>query len=166
MIEPIWALLCLSPLMHFYGQTFAYEAVCYDATKGFVWICSTQLAIVFFSMLIMTLRVACFEIEDEEDFMKQRKCCARLCGGSSKDEEMEANEQGGGANEGVGDENGIEKGPIKTLDSDGDANDGVVSGDNDEPINATDSKSGEEPRHVAVEENGPPMNPTTEAKIY
>jgi hypothetical protein len=30
-------------------------------------------------MLIVTLRVACFEIEDEEDFQKQRRWCARVC---------------------------------------------------------------------------------------
>jgi hypothetical protein len=70
------------------GQTFAYDAVCYDATKGFVWICSTQLAIVFFAMMIVTLRVACYEIQDEEDFIKQRNWCVRLfcCCTGKKDE--------------------------------------------------------------------------------
>jgi hypothetical protein len=60
-------------------QTFAYDAVCYDATQGFVWISSTQLAIVFFAMMIVMLRVACYEIEDEESFQNQRRWCARLC---------------------------------------------------------------------------------------
>ena len=61
-------------------QMVAYDAVCSNATSGFTWISSTQLAIVFFSMLIVTLRVACYEIEDEEDFQTQRRFCERLCG--------------------------------------------------------------------------------------
>jgi hypothetical protein len=56
-----------------------------------VWISSTQFAIVFFAMLIMTLRVACFEIEDEEDFLKPRRWCARIfscCVASPKEKDV------------------------------------------------------------------------------
>jgi hypothetical protein len=30
-------------------------------------------------MMIVMLRVACYEIEDEEDFQNQRRWCARFC---------------------------------------------------------------------------------------
>jgi hypothetical protein len=152
--------------LSFVTQTFAYDAVCYDATKGFVWICCTQLAIVFFSMLVMTLRVACFEIEDEEDFLKQRQWCTRLfcCRGSSQGDEQESEHND---NKGNGDkeDGGFQNGPIQSFDSDGDYDAG---GYNDgEIIKADDSKSGP-PGHDESEptrdENR--LGATTQAAIY
>jgi hypothetical protein len=79
-------------------QTVAYDAVCSNATSGFTWISSTQLAIVFFSMLIVTLRVACYEIEEEEDFQTGRRFCERMCGCFSRSQKNGHGDDGNPAN--------------------------------------------------------------------
>lgn len=55
----------------------AYKAICYDSNNGFSWIATTQFLIVFFSMIMLTLRVAFKEIGDELD-EKQITCCRRV----------------------------------------------------------------------------------------
>jgi hypothetical protein len=46
-------------------------------------------------MMIVMLRVACYEIEDEEDFQNQRRWCARLCGCCASSREKDDNDDGG-----------------------------------------------------------------------
>ena len=40
-------------------------------------------------MVIVTLRVACYEIEEEEDYLQQRKCCARIFPCCVSDDEVD-----------------------------------------------------------------------------
>ena len=42
-----------------------YTAMCYSGTDGFAWVTSTQCVIVFMSMIILTFRVAFYDIEIE-----------------------------------------------------------------------------------------------------
>ena len=56
-----------------------YNAVCYNGTEGFSWVASTQLATVVVSMIILTLRAACYEIESEDDIESERRCIGRWC---------------------------------------------------------------------------------------
>ena len=69
--------------------TVIYEAVCYQATTGFSWLATTQFLIIFFSLIMLTLRVAFYEIQDEEEIAKQRRCLARTfcccCAGTKED---------------------------------------------------------------------------------
>jgi hypothetical protein len=44
-----------------------YNAMCYDGTDGFAWVTSTQIAIVFLSLLIATSRVVYYDIEFEDE---------------------------------------------------------------------------------------------------
>jgi hypothetical protein len=44
-------------------ETLAYETVCYSGTEGFAWVAITQFVIVFMTMIILTLRMAFYEIE-------------------------------------------------------------------------------------------------------
>jgi len=46
--------------------TVAYEALCYAGTTGFSWIATTQLFIVVFAMVMLTLRVGFVETPDDE----------------------------------------------------------------------------------------------------
>lgn len=53
-------------------ETTAYEALCYDGTDGFAYIASTQFVIVFMAFVILTFRVAFWDIQvgdepEEED---------------------------------------------------------------------------------------------------
>jgi hypothetical protein len=43
-----------------------YNSLCYDATDGFAWVTTTQIAIVFLSLLIVTSRSVYYEIETED----------------------------------------------------------------------------------------------------
>jgi len=62
--------------------TVMYDAVCYNATTGFAWIATTQFLIVLFSMIMLTLRVGFYEIEDEEEYDRHRRCC---CGNGEQE---------------------------------------------------------------------------------
>jgi hypothetical protein len=44
-------------------ETVTYETMCYSGTEGFAWVASTQFVIVFMTMIILTLRMAFYEIE-------------------------------------------------------------------------------------------------------
>jgi hypothetical protein len=43
--------------------TTVYDAMCYSGTDGFAWVSITQMLIVFMAMIIVTARVAFYEIE-------------------------------------------------------------------------------------------------------
>jgi hypothetical protein len=53
-------------------EGLVYETLCYSGTDGFSWVASTQFVIVFMTMVILTLRIAFYEVEavelvDEEE---------------------------------------------------------------------------------------------------
>jgi hypothetical protein len=60
-----------------------YNAVCYNGVDGLSWIATTQFVIVFFAFIMLTLRVAFYEVEDEKEVKAARRQCAvcwsRLC---------------------------------------------------------------------------------------
>jgi hypothetical protein len=58
--------------------TVAYQGLCYNAMSGFAWISSTVFFIVLFSFIMLTLRVAFYEIEDEDSYSR-RGCFASCC---------------------------------------------------------------------------------------
>ena len=45
-------------------EEVAYEGLCYEGTDGFVWAASTQLAMVVLVMILLTLRVAYYELDE------------------------------------------------------------------------------------------------------
>lgn len=51
-------------------ETTTYEAVCYNGTEGFSWVATTQFAILFMAMMVLTLRSALdplkSHVEDED----------------------------------------------------------------------------------------------------
>ena len=63
--------------------TVMYNAVCYEGNEGFAYIAITQFLIVFFAMIMLTLRVAFYEMEDEKEVKpvcaRNFRCCSRLC---------------------------------------------------------------------------------------
>lgn len=70
----------------------AYNAICYNGTTGLVWVSSCQFVIVFFALIMLTLRDAFYELneEDEKDLEKHRKCltsclCCMCCRRKEKD---------------------------------------------------------------------------------
>jgi hypothetical protein len=61
-------------------ETTTYEALCYSGTNGFAYIASTQFVIVFMAFIIVTFRVAFWDVqigddpkEDEEEFEEVKK---------------------------------------------------------------------------------------------
>jgi hypothetical protein len=53
-------------------ETTVYEAMCYEGTKGFAWVASTQFVVVVMAMLLLTFRGAFHDLEivvgsDEDD---------------------------------------------------------------------------------------------------
>eukprot|EP00934_Nitzschia_sp_Nitz4_P008585 Nitzschia sp. Nitz4//scaffold211_size37880//865//2887//NITZ4_007697-RA/size37880-augustus-gene-0.57-mRNA-1//-1//CDS//3329541952//8575//frame0 len=42
-----------------------YDAMCYSGTEGFSWVTSTQIVIVFLSMVVLTFRIAFYDVEIE-----------------------------------------------------------------------------------------------------
>ena len=57
--------------------TIAYQAVCYEGNQGFFWISLSQFIVVFFAMIILTLRIGFAPMIDEEDVTT--KTCLRIC---------------------------------------------------------------------------------------
>lgn len=57
--------------------TIAYEAVCYAGNQGFFWISLSQFIVVFFAMIILTLRIGFAPMIDEDDVTT--KTCLRIC---------------------------------------------------------------------------------------
>jgi hypothetical protein len=55
-------------------EIVVHKAVCLDGNEGFAWVAFPQLCIVFFSMIMLTLRVAFAETKEEEDEETRRKC--------------------------------------------------------------------------------------------
>ena len=49
-------------------ETTVYEALCYDGTKGFAYVASTQFVIVFMAFVILTFRVAFGDIQVGDEF--------------------------------------------------------------------------------------------------
>lgn len=49
-------------------ETTVYEAMCYDGTEGFAYVASTQFVIVFMAFVILTFRVAFWEIQVGDDY--------------------------------------------------------------------------------------------------
>ena len=95
-------------------EKVVYGALCYEGTQGFAAITLTQLLIVFFTMIMLTLRVAFAEVKDEEDEETRRKCLAWCkkktcccCDGQSTQEEAGGGE-GGEPNEDDDDSNSKE----------------------------------------------------------
>jgi hypothetical protein len=44
-------------------EGLVYDTLCYSGTEGFAWVASTQFVIVFMTMVILTLRIAFYEME-------------------------------------------------------------------------------------------------------
>jgi hypothetical protein len=59
--------------------TFTYQAICYSAVDGFRWSYAGMLGVIVCSMIMLTLRAAWYEIQEEPDETQGRRCCARLC---------------------------------------------------------------------------------------
>ncbi|KAL7576636.1 hypothetical protein ACA910_005573 [Epithemia clementina (nom. ined.)] len=59
--------------------TFVHEAICYDAQTGLAWVASSMLCIVGFSMIALSLRAAIFEIEQEDEYLKNVQGRHLLC---------------------------------------------------------------------------------------
>jgi hypothetical protein len=56
--------------------TVAYDAVCYNGNTGFVWVAFTQFMILLCAMIMLTLRVAFYELVDESELIQpKRGCC-------------------------------------------------------------------------------------------
>jgi hypothetical protein len=49
-------------------ETTVYEALCYDGTRGFAYVASTQFVIVFMAFVVLTFRVAFFDIQVGDEF--------------------------------------------------------------------------------------------------
>ena len=49
-------------------ETTVYEALCYDGTKGFAYVATTQFVIVFMSFVILTCRAAFWEIQVGDEY--------------------------------------------------------------------------------------------------
>lgn len=67
--------------------TVAYDAVCYNGNTGFVWISSAQFVILLCAMIMLTLRVAFYELVDESELVQPRGCCSCRRGSGSGDAE-------------------------------------------------------------------------------
>ena len=50
-----------------------HDAICYDSTRGFSWIAMTQILIVFFSMVMLTVRAGFARPETENDAESQKQ---------------------------------------------------------------------------------------------
>jgi hypothetical protein len=50
-----------------------YDAVCYNGTAGLHWVALSQFFIVTFAMVMLTLRVAFYELEDEKQVLQNRQ---------------------------------------------------------------------------------------------
>lgn len=62
-----------------------YQAICYDGNDGLTWISACQFVIVFFAMIMLTLRTGFRETghEGDEQVHRCRACCRRMfCCGS------------------------------------------------------------------------------------
>jgi hypothetical protein len=46
-------------------EATVYEALCYEANRGLTWVAFTQILIVFFSMIMLMLRVAFVEVHED-----------------------------------------------------------------------------------------------------
>lgn len=69
-----------------------HDAVCQDGTAGLGWAVSTQLAIVLLSMIILTLRVAYYEL-DEVSGGNGSGCCGCFGGGANGKQDDTENEE-------------------------------------------------------------------------
>jgi len=69
----------LTPCGFLTPAVIMYNSVCYDATTGFSWIATTQFCIVFFSMIMLTLRVGFTDIKSEQDQLESRQRCMAKC---------------------------------------------------------------------------------------
>eukprot|EP00529_Nitzschia_sp_RCC80_P009383 CAMPEP_0113462176 /NCGR_PEP_ID=MMETSP0014_2-20120614/11941_1 /TAXON_ID=2857 /ORGANISM="Nitzschia sp." /LENGTH=775 /DNA_ID=CAMNT_0000353999 /DNA_START=165 /DNA_END=2492 /DNA_ORIENTATION=+ /assembly_acc=CAM_ASM_000159 len=58
-------------------EEVAYEGLCYEGTDGFVWAASTQLAMVVLVMVLLTLRVAYYELDEVGE--SSGSCCRDWC---------------------------------------------------------------------------------------
>jgi hypothetical protein len=81
-----------------------YEATCQSSNAGFAAIAFAQLLIVFFSMIMLTLRVAFADIEEEEDEETRRKCLkwcrtTLMCNRDTKEDGNDADLQDQNENE-------------------------------------------------------------------
>lgn len=59
-------------------EEIAYEGLCYQGTDGFVWAAATQLAMVILVMILLTLRVSYYEL-DEVAEESSGSCCSDWC---------------------------------------------------------------------------------------
>lgn len=66
--------------------TVAYNAICYNGNTGFVWIAFTQFMIILCAMIMLTLRVAFYELVDESELIQVRRGCCP-CGRSRRRDE-------------------------------------------------------------------------------
>jgi hypothetical protein len=66
--------------------TVAYSAICYNGNTGFVWIAFTQFMIILCAMIMLTLRVAFYELVDESELIQVRRGCCP-CGRSRQQAE-------------------------------------------------------------------------------
>ncbi len=71
----------------------AYGSVCQDATSGLGWAASTQLVMVFCAMIILTLRVAYYELDEVSG--GPGICCCSRGGTRGKQEDTEDEEESG-----------------------------------------------------------------------
>jgi hypothetical protein len=47
-------------------ERLTYDTVCYSGTEGFAWVASTAFVIVFMTMIILTLRITFYEVDNVE----------------------------------------------------------------------------------------------------
>jgi hypothetical protein len=65
--------------------TVAYDAVCDNGNTGFIWIAFTQFMIILCAMIMLTLRVAFYELVDESELIPLRRGCCP-CGSRRQQE--------------------------------------------------------------------------------
>lgn len=60
-------------------ESTVYEGLCYEANRGLTWVAFTQILIVFFSMIMLMLRVAFMDVDESknESTAKPRSCFSR-----------------------------------------------------------------------------------------
>ncbi|KAG7372457.1 hypothetical protein IV203_018600 [Nitzschia inconspicua] len=78
-------------------QLGAYEGMCYYASTGFAWAASTQIVMMVLSMIILTLRVSFFELNEVADEGTQCTsnwcCCVQVMPDDEDDDEDESEEE-------------------------------------------------------------------------
>lgn len=70
--------------------TAMYDTVCYEGNEGFAYIATTEFLIVFFAMIMLTLRVAFYDIDGEKEAEGTCYACCDSCRPKPSEEEATA----------------------------------------------------------------------------